>query len=97
MQMDEMTQQNAALVEEAAAAARAMHEQAGELTQQVGFFQLNDSGAAPVAPSASARAKTAAAEAEAVFAAVRSTAPAPARPSRTAAEVSSAAGGWKEF
>ncbi|HZY32379.1 MAG TPA: methyl-accepting chemotaxis protein [Rhodanobacter sp.] len=97
MQMDEMTQQNAALVEEAAAAARAMHEQAGELTQQVGFFQLNDSDAAPVAPSASARAKTAAAEAEAVFAAVRSTAPAPARPSRAAAGVSSEAGGWKEF
>src|ERR1700761_1428281 len=40
LQMDEMTQQNAALVEESAAAARAMQEQATELTRQVGFFQL---------------------------------------------------------
>ena len=31
-----------ALVEEAAAAARAMQEQAGELSQQVGFFQLDE-------------------------------------------------------
>jgi methyl-accepting chemotaxis protein len=96
MQMDEMTQQNAALVEEAAAAARAMHEQAGELTQQVGFFQLNESGAAPVASPAPTRAKSAAAEAEAVFATVRGT-PAPVRPSRAAVEATSEAGMWKEF
>ena len=100
MQMDEMTQQNAALVEEAAAAARAMHEQAGELTRQVGFFQLNqDKDAVAAAESAAARMhKTVAAEAEAVFAAVRSAAPAPARPARTSADAaSSAAGVWKEF
>jgi methyl-accepting chemotaxis protein-1 (serine sensor receptor) len=96
MQMDEMTQQNAALVEEAAAAARAMHEQAGELTQQVGFFQLNESGAAPVASPAPTRAKSAAAEAEAVFATVRGT-PAPVRPLRAAVEATSEAGMWKEF
>jgi methyl-accepting chemotaxis protein len=96
MQMDEMTQQNAALVEEAAAAARAMHEQAGELTQQVGFFQLNESGAAPVASPAPTRAKSAAAEAEAVFATVRGT-PAPVRPLRAAVEAASEAGMWKEF
>ena len=41
-QMDEMTQQNAALVEEAAAAAESMRTQAGELTQRVGTFKLND-------------------------------------------------------
>jgi methyl-accepting chemotaxis protein len=97
MQMDEMTQQNAALVEEAAAAARAMHEQAGELTQQVGFFQLNESAAAPVASPVPTRAKSAAAEAEAVFATVRSTAPAPVRPLRVAVEATSEAGAWKEF
>jgi methyl-accepting chemotaxis protein len=96
MQMDEMTQQNAALVEEAAAAARAMHEQAGELTQQVGFFQLNENGAAPVASPAPTRAKSAAAEAEAVFATVRGT-PAPVRPLRAAVEATSEAGMWKEF
>jgi methyl-accepting chemotaxis protein len=40
-QMDEMTQQNAALVEEAAAAAESMRTQAGELTDRVGTFRLN--------------------------------------------------------
>ena len=40
-QMDEVTQQNAALVEEAAAAAESMQEQAHELTQAVGTFKLS--------------------------------------------------------
>jgi methyl-accepting chemotaxis protein-1 (serine sensor receptor) len=40
-QMDETTQQNAALVEEATAAARAMEDQAGELTQAVSMFRLS--------------------------------------------------------
>jgi methyl-accepting chemotaxis protein len=101
MQMDEMTQQNAALVEEAAAAARAMQEQAGELTQQVGFFRISEADAASAASSTtSIRAQTVAAEAEAVFAAVRSApvAAAPvARPSRSTAEATNAAGVWKEF
>jgi len=38
--MDESTQQNAALVEEAAAAARAMQDQAANLAQIVGIFKL---------------------------------------------------------
>jgi len=37
-QMDEMTQKNAALVEESAAAARSLEQQASELTTQIGFF-----------------------------------------------------------
>jgi methyl-accepting chemotaxis protein len=41
-QMDEMTQQNAALVEEAAAAAESMRSQASDLTQRVGTFKLSD-------------------------------------------------------
>ena len=44
-QMDEMTQQNAALVEEAAAAAESMRTQASELTGRVGTFKLNESDA----------------------------------------------------
>ncbi|MFA9218889.1 MAG: methyl-accepting chemotaxis protein, partial [Sphingomonadaceae bacterium] len=40
-EMDSVTQQNAALVEEAAAAADAMHAQAFELAQQVGYFRLD--------------------------------------------------------
>ena len=96
LQMDEMTQQNAALVEEAAAAARAMQEQAAELTQQVGFFQL-DERMGDMAASVTTRAKTVAAEAEAVFAAVRSAPIAsPAKPAQRAAETADA-GAWKEF
>ena len=40
-QMDEVTQQNAALVEEAAAAAESMKEQAQALTQAVSIFKMN--------------------------------------------------------
>ncbi|WP_312915702.1 methyl-accepting chemotaxis protein [Stenotrophomonas sp.] len=43
MQMDETTQQNAALVEEATAAARSMEDQARQLTEAVAQFQLADS------------------------------------------------------
>ena len=39
-QIDEVTQQNAALVEEAASASRAMQEQAAELMRQVSFFDV---------------------------------------------------------
>jgi len=54
MQMDEVTQQNAALVEEASAAARAMQEQANELQAQMTFFRLHgeESAAAPVVAAA---------------------------------------------
>ena len=50
--MDESTQQNAALVEEAAAASRAMQEQARSLLHEVAFFQLGEEGAAaaPLVP-----------------------------------------------
>lgn len=48
--MDEATQQNAALVEEATAAARAMEEQARELTETIAVFKIDDAPA-PVAAS----------------------------------------------
>jgi len=51
MQMDETTQQNAALVEEATAAARAMEEQAALLDQAVAVFQLSRQAAAPATPA----------------------------------------------
>ena len=92
-QMDEMTQQNAALVEEASAAARAMHEQASELTRQVGFFRVGGGAtAAVVAPRV--KSSVADLEAQAVFAAVRQTAPRvePPRAMETAES-----GAWKEF
>ncbi|MBB5885269.1 methyl-accepting chemotaxis protein [Xanthomonas sp. LMG 8992] len=40
MQMDEATQQNAALVEEATAAARSMEDQAGQLSEAVALFKI---------------------------------------------------------
>ena len=92
LQMDEMTQQNAALVEESAAAARAMHEQATELSRQVSFFQV--SGGAAKASKA-ARKDPTQQEMETVFASVRSQ-PAPARAQRQA-ESAADAGVWKEF
>jgi len=45
-QMDEVTQQNAALVEEMAAAASSLKNQATDLVQAVGVFKLNPDGAA---------------------------------------------------
>jgi len=41
-QLDKVTQQNAALVEEAAAAAQSLEDQAGALTTAVSVFRLND-------------------------------------------------------
>lgn len=61
-QMDEMTQQNAALVEEAAAAAESLEEQADLLTKALDVFKLNNVqgsmniGRAPAARPAPARA-----------------------------------------
>ncbi|MDE1893610.1 MAG: Tar ligand binding domain-containing protein [Xanthomonadaceae bacterium] len=101
MQMDEMTQQNAALVEEASAAARAMHEQAGELTRQIAFFKIDQELHAGVKSHAASRASTVV-EATAAFATVRKApavaAPAPLRERRAAtADAESSAGVWKEF
>ncbi len=43
--MDEVTQQNSALVEENAATAQALRQQAAEMTERVDFFQLTDHAA----------------------------------------------------
>jgi methyl-accepting chemotaxis protein len=53
VQMDQVTQQNAALVEEAAAASQALREQAQKLAQMVGVFRLPGESA----PGGSARAQ----------------------------------------
>lgn len=44
--MDQVTQQNAALVEEAAAAAASLQEQAARLRDAVGAFRIGEAGAA---------------------------------------------------
>ena len=46
VQMDQVTQQNAALVEEATAASRALEEQANALATSVSVFQIEQDGAA---------------------------------------------------
>ena len=50
--MDESTQQNAALVEEASAAARSMEQQATELSHAVALFKLDESAAPLRQPAA---------------------------------------------
>jgi methyl-accepting chemotaxis protein len=108
-QMDEMTQQNAALVEQAAAAAESMQEQAQFLSQAVSIFKLSqDVGSrravaaaprraiAPVAAAASAPARTPAIAAPRKAPAA---APAPAaRPSALKkAPAASSGDEWEEF
>jgi len=64
-QMDQATQQNAALVEEASAAAHSLREQAGGLVQAVSIFKLDEEPRRPARaePSPSARPRLAAADA----------------------------------
>jgi methyl-accepting chemotaxis protein len=98
-QMDQVTQQNAALVEESAAAAASMQDHAAKLAEVVSVFKLDRAhslGAAVAKPAA----MPAAAPARAAV--VRAAAPArpaiaakPAKPARQMA--AAAAGEWEEF
>ena len=94
VQMDETTQQNAALVEEATAAARAMEDQAVQLGEAVARFRLASQGVA-AAPARLANAP----QPRQVAAALPATKAAPARPLRaSAAQAALAAeGDWQEF
>ena len=105
-QMDEMTQQNSAMVEESAAAARTLANQADKLRELMGFFRLaHGAGAPPATVAAGAeRAVRPAAQprpAAKPGAAKPGTAKAAARPgSAPAAREPALAGGddgWKEF
>jgi uncharacterized phage infection (PIP) family protein YhgE len=58
-QMDQTTQQNASLVEEAAAASETLQRQAAELADAVRVFKLEDMPRAPVGASAPAPARKA--------------------------------------
>jgi len=104
-QMDEVTQQNAALVEEAAAAAQSLQEQAETLTQTVGFFKLEqqqDEGASRPPVCAASVARTAAVRhapaARPAVAIAASTAPAkPASGSRLPGGAAEDGGSWEQF
>ena len=113
VQMDEVTQQNAALVEQAAAAAQSLQEQSGRLVETVSIFKLSSHEAPraqparkPVPPKASSK-PVAAAPAAPAKAAVAAPVPAPkALPAKPAASGSAKAGGkamaaddgdWEQF
>ena len=49
-QMDDITQQNAALAEEAAAGSMAMSEQSAKMTQLLNFFKVSDKSSSPRSP-----------------------------------------------
>ena len=98
-QMDESTQQNAALVEESAAAAGSMQEQASKLAQVVSVFKLEAQAVAAPAAAAPARAvavrpaQPARARKEPVIPAATVTKPA----AKPAARASATADEWEEF
>jgi methyl-accepting chemotaxis protein len=90
--MDSVTQQNAALVEEAAAAAASMQDQAGKLAEVVSVFKLDRAqGFAVAAPAATASRP----------AVKRPAAPAPkaiaTKPAKRREPVAAGAGDWEEF
>ena len=94
-QMDEVTQQNAALVEEAAAASQSMQEQAGELAHVVGFFKTGNhvASVSKLSPArAAAPAPALARPAARPAPARKAVAVAPARRGNAAAESE-----WEEF
>jgi len=107
-QMDEVTQQNAALVEEAAAAAQSLEDQAAKLRQAVAVFQLDDdssvdAGFSHAAPrsgsSAAAKSRLAVPtkprRAEPARAMASAKAPVAVRP--VAAATAASAGDWQTF
>ena len=88
--MDTMTQQNAALVEQAAAAAESLQEQAVDLAQAVGMFRLGDAPAAAAAPVTRLKARPA--PPARVLPAARVV-----KPAGTAKAARSGADEWEEF
>ena len=88
-QLDQVTQQNAALVEESAAAAGSMHEQATGLAQTVSTFKLGQESAPPARPVAGGAQRQAAPK----RAAARPELAAPARRQR----VASTGDEWEQF
>jgi methyl-accepting chemotaxis protein len=94
-QMDEVTQQNAALVEEAAAAAGSLQEQAATLAEVVSIFKVGHEALAKAAPRPAVR------KSPPGRAVARPAAPAPALAKaaapRRAALANGAAEDWEEF
>jgi methyl-accepting chemotaxis protein len=94
-QMDTVTQQNAALVEEAAAASQSMQDQAARLSAAVAVFKL-EQGAAPAVPVANAPVARVALPA-ARPAPARRAAPVKPAPAARAAKAAPVESDWEEF
>jgi methyl-accepting chemotaxis protein len=110
IEMDSMTQQNAALVEEAAAAAQSLQDQAGELARVVSIFKLVEGeeafahDAAPVAYASSNLPAVRAPAKRAARPALKKPAPSsaaaaerPAAPARASKAAATAGDEWEEF
>jgi methyl-accepting chemotaxis protein len=104
IEMDSMTQQNAALVEEAAAAAQSLQDQAAELSRVVSIFKLvegEERVTAPVYQPAAVKAvvKPITARAPVKKLAATKPAPAPAAKPKKVASAGNSAGSdeWEEF
>jgi len=111
IEMDGMTQQNAALVEQAAAAFQSLQDQAAELQRVVSIFKLEEGmeaavTAAPVAPAAATAVATRAVAARPARPQLKKPAnPAPARPAAAANKspsskkvaAATASDDWEEF
>ena len=95
--MDTVTQQNAALVEEAAAATSALQEQAGKLAQAVSVFKLDEMASAATAAPVRKMTRPVAALKPAVKTPVRqlASAPKPAPATKVSSQVKEAE--WEEF
>ncbi|WP_223469087.1 methyl-accepting chemotaxis protein [Massilia soli] len=106
IEMDSMTQQNAALVEEAAAAAQSLQDQAGELARVVSIFKLVEgeeihvAEAAPMATAAPASRPAAAKAKPALKRPAARAAAAPAAPAAQPKKIAATTAGndeWEEF
>jgi methyl-accepting chemotaxis protein len=105
IEMDSMTQQNAALVEEAAAAAQSLQDQAGELARVVSIFKLVEgeeihvADAAPLAAAAPAS-RPAVVKAKPALKRPATRAAAPAAPAAQPKKIAASTAGndeWEEF
>ena len=94
VQMDEVTQQNAALVEEAAAAAESMQDQAEDLMHAVSTFKVVGGKEAMLRFAARSAAKSAARPAVAQYAPIAAV---PVRKGRQLAKPKEGKDDWKEF
>ncbi len=109
--LDQMTQQNAALVEESAAAAQSLREQAEHLAQVVSVFKVNGAAyggmappmraahrpAAPAKPAAAAKSTAPRITQAASKPATKAAAPAKAAPTRSPALAQGAEEDWESF